>query len=340
MVLEHLFPSNWIEKKFSYALLLGMGYSLVGILLARLLFGANSGLASVIFVSLLLIPSFRKLFAREEKKEEHEKKFSLKRLYTDNKKIILAYLGIFIGAYIMYYLVAFLSTYLHLGVISVFREQLFLDPVIAGRATSQLGVFWGILANNWWVLLACFFLSLISGDGAIFFIVWNASAWGVIFAYRAVAAALVMGKSPLIVAFIMQIITLPHILLEGSAYILAGVAGVIISDEIISESKELKKFLLYFASVIVVFYFLNLLLALLIYPALLIILRILVVLCLVYLLKYSFVNKLHNEVFTFNFWLFVLAIAFFIVGAIVETQVLTHSGLLVRYYTAAASFVA
>ena len=66
MVLEHLFSERWLEQKFWSAFILGLGYSLIGILIARMLFGANSGLASVIFTSLLLIPSLRKLFKKEE----------------------------------------------------------------------------------------------------------------------------------------------------------------------------------------------------------------------------------------------------------------------------------
>lgn len=337
MVLEHLFPANWLERRMSYAILLGMGYSLIGIALARLLFGANSGLASVIFTSLLLIPSFRKLFDREERAEEKERTFSLIKLYKDNKKLIHAYLGIFIGVYIMFYLVSFLGTYFDIDVITIFREQLFLDPAISGRATYDLGLFWSILANNWWVLLACFLLSLISGNGALFFIVWNASAWAVIFGFRAVTAAAALGKSPFLVALVMQAITLPHILLEGGAYILAGIAGAVISDEIISESNELRSFLLYFLCALISFYILNLVMAFINAPIVLLILRILIVVGLVYFLKHAFLHRGHREVFTYNYWLFLLAIALFVVGALVESQVLTHSGILHSYYAAASA---
>jgi len=257
MVLEHLFPEDWLEKKVRYAFLLGVVYSVVGIILARLLFGANSGLASVIFTSLLLIPSLRKLFVREEKVEEREKKFSFKHLYTDNKHLIEAYMGVFLGVYVTYYLVSFLGMYFGFNTVNILREQLFLDPAISGRATYNASLFWSILSNNWWVLAACFLLSLISGDGAVFFVVWNASAWAAIFGFRAVAAAAVLGKSALGVGLTMNIITFPHILLEGGAYILAGIAGAVISSEVILRSKELRNFLFYLVVALVSFYFLN-----------------------------------------------------------------------------------
>lgn len=339
MVLEHLFPESWLEKKFSISFFLGLGYSIIGVILARLLFGASSGIVSVIFVSILLIPSLRKLFVREENIEEKEKKFTLKNFYKDNKHLVFAYVGVFVGVYVAYFLMTFVSMRLGWNVTSMFGEQLFLDPAIAGRATYQFGLFWSILANNWWVLIACFFLSVISGNGATFFIVWNASAWAAIFAVRAVSASVVLGTSAIKVAAIMQVITLPHILIEGSAYILAGIAGAVISDDAVSKASDLKNFIPILLGVTVLFILLNYLFSLVTeYLPLLIILRMLSVFGLVYLLGYSFPDKKHKEVFTYNYWLFIIAILVFIIGALVETGVLSGSGILNQYYAAAQMF--
>ena len=72
MVLEHLFPENWLEKKARYAFLLGICYSVVGILFAKLLFPEDPALVSVAFTSLLLLPELYKMFAIEEQKEKKE----------------------------------------------------------------------------------------------------------------------------------------------------------------------------------------------------------------------------------------------------------------------------
>lgn len=339
MVLEHLFPESWLEKKFSLSFFLGLGYTIIGIVLAKLLFGANSGIVSVIFISILLIPSLRKLFVREEKIEEKEKKFTFKKFYRDNKHLVFAYLGIFIGVYVAYFLIAFLSMKFGWNVTSMFGEQLFLDPAIAGRATYQFGIFWSILANNWWVLMACFLLSLISGNGATFFIVWNASAWAAIFAVRAVGASAVLGVSSIKVAAIMQVITLPHILLEGGAYILAGIAGAVISDDAVSKSSDLKAFIPILLGVVAIFFVLNMFFTSItnLLP-ILVMLRMLTVFGLVYLLGHAFPDKKHKEVFTYNYWLFVIALLVFILGALVETGVLSFSGTLNMYYSAAQMF--
>ena len=340
MVLEHLFPESWLEKKMSLSFFLGIGFSLIGIVLAKLIFGSNSGIASVIFTSLLLIPSLYKLFADEEKIELKEKKFKLKELYKDNKKLIHAYIGMFMGVFVAYYLVSFFSLYFGWDVFHMFKEQLFLDPAIQGRATYSFPTFWSILSNNWWVLLASFFLALLSGNGAVFFVVWNASAWGAIFGIRAVASAVVLGKSPFVVAFIMQLITTPHILLEGSAYVVAGIAGAMISRDIISEAKDLKVFLFYLLFSIIGFMALNMFLKLIFAGPILIVLRSIIVLSLVYLLRSSFSDDRHKEVFTYNFWLFVVALSLFVIGAIVETGVLSWSTTLNSFYLASSTFFA
>lgn len=340
VVLEHLFPDNWLEKRVGYAFLLGVFYSLIGIAIARLLFGANSGLASVMFTSILIIPSLRKLFKNEEKTEEKERKFTLKKFYTDNKRLIDAYLGMFIGVFVAYFLFSFISMKFGFNVNSIFREQVFLDPAISGRATYSFGTFWNILSNNWWVLLSCFGLSLLSGNGATFFVVWNASAWAVVFAIRAVSAAAFLGKSAVVVGATMTAIITPHMLLEGGAYILAGVAGAVISADIISESKELKKFIAALVGIIVLFVFLNFAFKLILGTIALTIFRILIILGLVYLLRYVFEDKKHQEVFIYNYWLFVFALMVFILGALVETGVLSFSGILANYYHASAMFFA
>lgn len=338
MVLEHLFPETWLEKRFSMALLLGAGFTLVGVILARLLFGANSGIVAVFFVSLLLIPSLKKLFQEEDQLEERERKFSFKELWKDNKHLILTYLGMFIGVYIATYLITYFSYYLGADPTAIFREQLYLEPAISGRATFWSGVFWDILINNWWVLLAAFLLALISGDGATFFIVWNASAWAAIFAFRSFAAASILPAGFLEVAILLQLIVLPHLLIEGLAYILSGIAGAVISQDVVSESSELKDFLAYFSLGLVVFVFLNFTFSQLFTGAILFISRLLLTLGIVWSFHHAFKVKKHKEVFLYNYWLFIVAIIVFLLGVGVETLVLTNSDLLLEYYRAAARF--
>ena len=62
MVLEHIFPDNWTEKRLRYSLIIGFVFSSLSILISGLLFGANSGLISVFLTSLLILPLLEHLF--------------------------------------------------------------------------------------------------------------------------------------------------------------------------------------------------------------------------------------------------------------------------------------
>ena len=339
MVLEHLFPENWLEKKVGYAFLLAIGYSIIGILVARVLFGRNPGIVSVIFISILLLPSLRKMFAIEEKIEEKEKRFSLKELLFDNRGIIKTYFAIFFGIFFTYLFFSFVLPQFGIDIFNVFKEQLFLDPGLRGHAYLS-GTFWSILENNWWVLVACFILGLFTGDGAIFFIAWNASAWGTIFGYRALSAGIYAGVNPWYYLLILLGIVIWHIILEGGAYIIVATAGSVISKDIISKSKEVRKFVIYslFAGMLlIVFYFL--LKQLILSSGIYFMISVGIFLIALYFMSTIFDDKKHREVFTYNYWLFVIGIIIFILGALLEAGVLSYSGMLNKIYSMSYMFI-
>jgi len=336
VVLEHLFPEDWLEKKARYAFIIAIVYSTVGIIAARLLFGANSGIVSVIFTSLLILPYLQKMFSKEEREEEGER-YSLKKLdsikrFFMNNQAIRVYFSIFIGIYLTYMVYSFVLPHIGINTFDVFKEQLFVDPALRGRAFDT-GTFISILANNWWVLLACFLISIISGDGAIFFITWNASSWGALFGYRAFAAASFSGESAILYLLAILAITLPHFILEGGAYILAAVSGNIISNVIIKEKDDIRRFIIYLVFGAALLYLLSkmfnmfflsrsvfsIVSILLITPAILVVGRL-------------FQQKRLKKVFANNYALFIVAILIFVLGALVETWVLSSSTTLNQIY--------
>jgi hypothetical protein len=339
VVLEQLFSESWLEKKLSMSFILGLSFTFVGVMLARLLFGGNSGIVAVFFISLFVIPGMRRMIQKEDRAEISESSFSLSNLWKDNKQLVLMYAGIFLGVYVATYAITYFSYLFGLDASTIFREQLFLEPAISGRATFFSGLFWDILLNNWWVLLATFFLGLITGDGATFFVVWNASAWAAIFAFRSYAAGAVLSVSFIEVVILLQLIVLPHVLIEGLAYILAGIAGSVISQDVVQESDELHVFLMYFFFGIIVFVIGNHFLSLLqLETGLIFAIRMLFTLGIIWLFHRAFTNTRHQRVFRYNYLLFVIAIVIFLLGVGVETFVLSSSGLLELYYGAAAVF--
>lgn len=339
MVLEHLFPENWLEKRVGYAFLIAVIYSTVGIVAARLLFGANSGIVSVIFTSLLILPYLQKMFKKEEREEEKEKRASLKhwasiKHFFRNNQLIRVYISIFLGIYLTYMCYSFILPQLGVNTFNLFKEQLFVDPAIRGRAFDA-GFFLSILVNNWWVLLACFLLAIVAGDGAIFFITWNASSWGAIFGYRALTGGLEAGVNPLWYLFLIFIITLPHLILEGGAYILAAISGGIISDEIIKEKSDIRNFVFYLICGFALIVFLRIIF----YqgfgvssPLVFGLITVILITSMIHFVGRLFQQKKLQKVFINNYNLFIFAIIVFIIGALVETFVLGNIDILNQIY--------
>lgn len=337
MVLEHLFPEDWLEKKLRYAFILAVVYSTVGIIIARLLFGANSGIVAVVFTSLLLLPYLQKLFKKEELSELREKgTFKIYRFFIDNLPAIKVYFTLFFGIYFTFMLYTFLLPMLGMDVGMVFREQLAFEAGLRGGAFMNT-VFWEIFVNNWWVLLACFLLALLAGDGAIFFITWNASTWGAIFGYRAfIAGDAAYGLW--INLILLFLITLPHLILEGGAYILAAISGSVISDDVISESGETAWFLMLLIAGIAVSAILFWILSGL--PILAnVLINILVIFIMLRMIGSSFPDVAHKKVYKYNLYLFGFAIIIFLLGALIETAVLSNSNTLSTIYAAASGYI-
>ncbi len=246
MVLEHIFPEDWLEKKASYAFLLGIGYSIVGILIASILFPGDPALVAVAFTSMLLLPELYKIFDIEERKERMEKKITLKVLFRDDWALVKIYLFLFLGILVVYSFGTMMLPAFETN--TLFREQLEirLGQGFAGQAVASSAVvdlFWSLLSNNFMVMMACFILALLTGDGAIFLITWNASVWGTIFGYTAKTASNYSGESAFLVFGKIMAIVTPHMLIEGVCYFLAAIAGALISKDVILEEFASDRFM-------------------------------------------------------------------------------------------------
>ncbi|MBW2971059.1 hypothetical protein KY320_02765, partial [Candidatus Woesearchaeota archaeon] len=107
MVLEQLVKVRWLEKK-EHSFLIGMVYTIVGMLSAYLVFSASFDLMSFAFTSILLIPSLAMLLKLEENIEIRERKLSLPMLFKDHWDIFKVYLSLFLGIFFVYAAVAFI----------------------------------------------------------------------------------------------------------------------------------------------------------------------------------------------------------------------------------------
>ncbi len=279
MVLEHVFPEDWLERKGRYAFVLGIIYSVIGLLIASVLFPGDPALVAVAFTSLLLLPELYKIFSIEERRESVEKHVTLRGLWRDDMDIIRIYIFLFLGIILVYAVGAIAMDGMQAN--TLFREQLEIrfGQGFAGQAAGGIfsgDLFYELLSNNFMVMIACFILALLTGDGAIFLITWNASVWGTIFGITAKGAASFTGGNPFVVFGLVMLIVFPHMIIEAMAYFLAAISGSVISKDVILE---------------------------------------------------KFASHRFWEVFGFNLYLFLFALIFLVVGALVETFVLENVGM-------------
>lgn len=243
MVLEQVFKAQWLERRPWHAFLLGAIYSIVGIISARIIFGSNPGMMTVAFTSLLLIPSLNKLLQDEENVEIREKKFSLKLLLKDHVDIFEIYTFLFLGIFTTFALVSILLP--SASVEHLFGPQLqvigIVGDALAGNAIDGSTII-SILLNNLVVFIVCLLLSLVYGAGAILFITWNATVWGVVFGYLMKETALVQSQNPLLYFAISLLPFLPHMITEALSYFSAAIVGGVVSKAVMRERVGSKKF--------------------------------------------------------------------------------------------------
>ena len=244
MVLEQIYPMELLKEKPKYAFLLGMAYTVFATLFALMLFPQDPALVIVGIVSILLLPSLYQLSTYHESEMRKHNAFSFWHVISDNKQFIKVYLYLFFGSFIVFALFSlFLPT---LATNYVFKEQV---AVMTGGAVQTAGggyfsipLFKDLFTHNLFVMGICFLLSLVAGNGAIFMIIWNASVWGTVFGVLGKTVAVYLQTHPAIIFSLILISVFPHVLLEISSYIIAVVAGTIISDAMAKEKIVSKTF--------------------------------------------------------------------------------------------------
>jgi uncharacterized membrane protein SpoIIM required for sporulation len=229
-MLEQLYSPQFLKEHPAYAFLLGIAYSAVGIGASVILFPQDPALISVLIISVLFLPSLYRLALIEER--EQKAKGLLKAIYNQ-RQFIKVYFYAFFGMFITY---AFFSTIMpNLAASILFKEQLAIIGGPSGGASFSGSLFQGILSNNLKILLICFVVSLVMGNGSIFLITWNASVWGTIFGNVAKSAAFAVGKNPFIYLVLILISVLPHVILEIGSYIFATISGTEVSEGFLRE---------------------------------------------------------------------------------------------------------
>ncbi len=241
MVFDKLYTPEFLLKRPSFAFLLGIGHTIIGLFLAIMIFREDPALIAIGITSLLLLPSLYKLTSSAELTQKKQPTFW--KVIKTNFPMMKIYIFLFFGIFFTF--VFFSIALPKLATSHLFKQQL---AVLAGGATFSGGLFWHLLTWNLQVLFLCFIISLIAGNGAILFIAWNASVWGTVFGTLAKTAAVTLGGSSIIILILILLSVFPHMFLEGLSYIVATVSGSIMSDGLSKEkffSKEMIQILKY-----------------------------------------------------------------------------------------------
>ncbi len=237
MVFEQLYSAEFLHDHPAYGFLLGIGYTILGIFIALMIFPNDPAVIAVGILSLLLMPSLFQLTKSAEITQRKVPSFKafIKETIPHSKVYVYIFFGIF-------FTFAFFSIVLpQLAAGRLFSIQL---DIVAGKATTfSWPLWWDLFSWNMQVLGMCFLLSLIAGNGAILFIAWNASVWGTVFGHLAKTASLAAIANPFILFLLVIISVFPHTLLEGLSYMLSTLSGTTLSDGLIHEkllSKNMK----------------------------------------------------------------------------------------------------
>lgn len=229
MVFEQLYSAEFLHDNPRYGFLLGIGYTVLGMFVATLIWPSDPAVIAVGLISLLLLPSLFKLTDSAEITATKQPRFlDFLRETIPHAKV---YIAIFFGIFFTFALFSMVLP--KLAANHLFQIQL---AVASGHSTTfSPALFWDLFTWNLQVLLLSFSLSLIAGNGGIVFIAWNASVWGTVFGNLAKTAALVTTANPFIIFALVILSVFWHTFLEGFSYMLSAISGTTLSDGILHE---------------------------------------------------------------------------------------------------------
>ncbi|MDY6766464.1 MAG: stage II sporulation protein M [Candidatus Nanohaloarchaea archaeon] len=209
------------SERFVDVFLLSLFFTVLSVLLVQhvVVFRvAGSNLAGVIAVLLTSLAAAYPFvsYLLEEERMAVKKDWGEATLLRRHAHELELYLSFFLGATIGFALSTFFvgeNFYaVQLQVLETIRSP---TGMAVGGAVLQ-----DIIANNLWVFSITFLLTFFIASGVLFVLAWNASVLGVLIGSIASSAAHV----PVVTLYY-----LPHGLLEVGAYVLAGIAGALLS---------------------------------------------------------------------------------------------------------------
>lgn len=240
-MLESLIKYNEIEKHPWITFLWALLISSVGVLFSiqlsyQIRIGGNllnlTGLFAVIFTIIPSVYFLTMFIKRQESMDEKDiARHYEKGFWMRHDKDVLIFLFYFFGLTFSFAFWAFMlppGTF-QIQTLKIQDIRVLAGNVLAGSAAStDMMSFTRVFLNNLQVMSFAFIFSLLFGAGAVFIVVWNASILGVYIGRLSETLFHIPGVS---LSF------LPHGIPEIAGYLMAGLAGGIISAAIIRGHK-------------------------------------------------------------------------------------------------------
>lgn len=261
MVFEEIFKARWVERRPVYSLYLGVILTLISFFTSYLLFKRTPnfiGISTILFTVVLVGHIVNKLFDIEERIQVKEKlNFFLK-----HEHIIDFFVYFFIGSFIVLFVISIFNP------VFVFSEKQLYDikeednikqsrqlppPPSIKTNYEEIAV---LFFSNLYVMIISFALSLFYGSGALFLITLNASI------FASALSDVIKTNLPKATFFSVYSFTLCnlgimffHMVPEVLGYLLAAIAGGVLSHAIIREKFGSKNFKIVFIDSVILLSF-------------------------------------------------------------------------------------
>lgn len=254
MVFERIITTRKIILNSSYSLMLGVLFTLIAFATSYVLFyriAAHQfiGISTILFTIILALPTIYALFKYETREEIIAKASFFQR----NKAIIDFFIYFFIGVFITMFIIALMNPTVIFSEENLYGRETGINLAIAEKLEGippppipqQQNEIVMIFENNLIVMLICFALAFFYGSGALLILILNASIFAsalarVVIIQSGKAAGFLPASS--LIACNLGIMFF-HMIPEVSSYLLAAIAGGILSKAIIREKFEIKKFM-------------------------------------------------------------------------------------------------
>ncbi|MBW2972384.1 hypothetical protein KY359_05085 [Candidatus Woesearchaeota archaeon] len=241
MVLEDLFNPSWVRRRPYLAFVFGFLFTFVAFFISLIFFKSSMSVAMIFLTTLLLIPSMVMLLKMEE---QVEGKYGLRHFFRNHKDIFEVYLFSFLGVFVAFVVLGLgmysdPASYDKLFDFQIrflqFQQGLSGETVrgfVSEAAPLGISQATSLFAHDLLVVAICFVLSFFYGASAIFLIILNGSVFAnfIIFVIKALSENAAQGAQ----AFFIFLI---HLLPEVSGFLLAAIAGGVVSKAVLHEKK-------------------------------------------------------------------------------------------------------